>query len=175
MKDKNTANTPITETTQFEHERRFFPDLKNFLFDQTLYPKKEIVQGYLEDEFHTRIREECDSEWNYKFWQTRKTGEGVSRLEDEQLISRNEFGHMWEYIVCSLSKTRYFVDCGNYIAEVNVFHGNLAGYVQIEVEFKTHDEAVAFVPPSWFGIEVTDDKRHGNYYLAKNGCKDLLV
>jgi len=41
--------------------------------------------------------------------------------------------------------------------------------VQIEVEFDSNEEAVAFVPPAWLGEEVTHDKAHGNYSLAKYG------
>lgn len=170
----STSNTTtVGEIIPLEHERRFFPNLKTFEFDITLYKKKEILQGYLEDKLGTRLRKECEKEGIYVYWQTRKTGKGVSRSEDEQSISKEIFDLMWANIICSLIKTRYFMPWNDVIVEINIFHGGLKGYIQIEVEFETHEEAVAFVPPEWFGIEVTDDSRHGNYALAKYGCKDF--
>ena len=160
----------------FEHERRFFPDLTLFSFDPLLYEEVYIEQGYLEDELRTRIRLERCEDGTRKYLQTRKNGEGVSRTEDEIEISEEVFNVLWQSVEVSLIKSRYFVPlpANDKVAEVNIFQGELRGYIQIEVEFNTHEEAVAFVPPEWFGIDVTDEKEHGNYYLAKHGCGALL-
>jgi CYTH domain-containing protein len=157
-----------------EHERRFFPDVTEFIFNSVEYEKVDILQGYLEDILKTRLRAECDSFGEYTYWQTRKSGSGISRHEDEQEITKEAFEHGWKDVKYHLSKDRYFVPVGNVIAEVNIFQGRLYGYIQIEVEFPSHQEAIAFIPSAWFGKEVTDDKKHGNYYLAKYGCKKLL-
>lgn len=157
-----------------EHERRFFPNLMTFNFKPGVHPVTIITQAYLEDSQKTRIREELKLPSSRIYLQTRKTGSGVSRTEDEYEIPKRAYEAMLTIAKCKLIKRRYFVQCDGYVAEVNIFEGDLEGYIQIEVEFATKEEAVAFVPPDWFGIEVTDDNRHGNYSLAKNGCKELL-
>ncbi|MFA5997449.1 MAG: adenylate cyclase [Candidatus Paceibacterota bacterium] len=159
----------MTNAIHFEHERRFVPDLKDLPFDYQTFPMKSIRQGYLDDELKTRLRDEYDIEGNHICLQTRKTGSGISRQEDECEISRNEFDMRWKNTTCSLDKTRYYIPWEGALVELNIFHGDLEGYAQIEVEFPTHEDAVAFIPPSWFGKEVTDDSGHGNHHLAKYG------
>lgn len=66
-------------------------------------------------------------------------------------------------------KTRYqFEENGTRIF-VDVYSGNLEGLVVAEVEFASVAEAEAFVPPSWFGQDITSDKRYKNANLAKDG------
>lgn len=157
-----------------EHERKFFPDLSKFLFTPNLYRKKFIAQGYLEDSLRTRIRHEYNDKGIHVYTQTRKSGKGISRSEDEQTISKELFDTMWNAVQYSLTKSRYLIPFGDIVAEYNIFHGNLEGYVQIEVEFDNHKDAVTFIPPEWFGLEVTDDSRHDNYSLAKHGLQGIL-
>lgn len=164
----------IKKQIPVEHERRFFPNLATFMFNKDQYPSTLIIQAYLEDELRTRIRDEFDRLTGHVYTQTRKTGDGVSRPEDEHKISKKAFDAMLENATCQLVKIRYFMPYDGFVAQVNFFEGDLSGYVQIEVEFDTEEEANPFVPPAWLGLEVTHDKRHGNYWLAKYGCKDLL-
>lgn len=93
----------------------------------------------------------------------------MSRIEDEKEITEDIFNAKWKNVCCSLKKTRYFITFNETLYELNIFHGNLDGYIQIEVEFKTHEDALAFIPPAWLGKEVTDDKAHNNSTLAKYG------
>ena len=37
----------------------------------------------------------------------------------------------------------------------------------VEVEFESVEQANSFVPPEWFGDDVTNDKRYHNSYLSK--------
>lgn len=166
---QNKTTTQEAGTIPFEHERRFFPKLENLPFQFGQYPMTYITQGYLEDGLGTRLRDERNSAGEHTYLLTRKTGEGVSRTEDEKEISEAEFAEQWPRVTCSLTKDRYFITWNGIDLQLNIFHGPLEEYVQIEVEFSTNEEAVAFQPPEWFGPEVTDDKRHGNYSLAKNG------
>ncbi len=157
-----------------EHERRFFPDRSTFKFDKHLYPSVFIIQSYLEDELRTRIRDEFDASTGHVYTLTRKTGEGVSRVENERTITKHKYCALFQKATCKLSKRRFFMQCEGYVAQVNFFEEKLQGYVQIEVEFQTNEDAKAFRPPNWFGLEVTEDKRHDNYALAKHGCNELL-
>lgn len=155
--------------TPMEHERRFFPNILDIPLHFRTYPVSYIEQGYIGGASGARLRREL-KDGVMTFTQTRKTGEGVSRQEEEIEISVPTFADMWENVECSLRKSRYYIPWKNVVVELNIFHGILSGYVQIEVEFNSHEEAMAFIPPEWFGLEVTLDKRHGNYSLAKNGA-----
>jgi len=41
-----------------------------------------------------------------------------------------------------------------------------------EVEFSSVAQAEAFVPPAWFGKEITEDIRYKNTHLSKYGIPD---
>ena len=161
----------MTANNGMEHERRFAPQLnekqiQNLLDDR--FASRLITQAYLGDGQKTRIREElCMGVYTYT--QTRKTGSGISRTEEEVGITESDFHRLLETAECSLAKTRYFIPFGEHNIELNIFHGALDGYHQIEVEFDSHEAAVAFVPPAWFGPDVTDNDAHSNYSLAKHG------
>lgn len=55
----------------------------------------------------------------------------------------------------------------NLIAEIDVFHGRLDGLILIEVEFPDEETALHFIPPTWFGREVTFDKAYHNSNLSR--------
>lgn len=164
---------------KMEHERRFYPSPCMLPIDYPTFPKLLIEQGYLEDEPRTRLRDECDEFDVHTYLLTRKSGGGISREEDETEISKDAFKIGWQKRTCDLQKTRYYYPLENGTAQINIFHavsrtGTLDTYIQIEVEFGSHKEAIDFVPPEWFGEEVTDDPRHGNYALAKQGFNGLI-
>lgn len=157
-----------------EHERRFLvPNLNLMPVPFYLCRMVYIIQGYLEDEERTRLRDEL-SGIAHEYIRTNKTGSGISRIEIEKQMSAKNFWTMWKEVQCSLTKSRYFLPFGDTTVELNIFHGQLAGYMQYEVEFKSTEEALAFITPEWFGKEVTNDERHGNFSLAKNGIPKSL-
>ena len=51
--------------------------------------------------------------------------------------------------------------------ELDVFEGELAPLQLAEVEFETKEEAEHFVPPAWFGQDVTFSSRYHNSTLSK--------
>lgn len=163
------AMSAPTNTPAMEHERRFAPvAVTAFPFSLSDLPCALIWQGYLNDTVGTRIRSEYRDK-KVSFTRTVKTGEGVSRIEDERTITEGEFDAMQKNVECYLSKERYFADWNGVEVQVNVFTGTLQSYLQIEVEFPTAEAATVFVPPDWFGPEVTHNSLHGNYRLAKDG------
>ena len=128
-----------------------------------------IRQAYLEDEARTRIRR-TSCRGQDSFTVIRITEDEGSRQENEYTISEDVFNDLKQMAKCSLEKSRYLIPIPNgFVAELNIFHGSLAGYLQIEVEFVSEKEAKAFIPPYWFGQEVTLDSSHRNYHLAKYG------
>ena len=52
------------------------------------------------------------------------------------------------------------------VAEVDVFHGRHDGLVLVEVEFPNTQTANNFVPPEWFGEDVSEDPCYRNSFLA---------
>ena len=54
-------------------------------------------------------------------------------------------------------------------AELDVYYEDLAGFMNVEVEFPDMKKAVLFTPPDWFGQEVTQDKRYTNGSMSKYG------
>ena len=67
-----------------------------------------------------------------------------------------------------IRKTRTRIPLENkLIAELDVYHG--IDLRVVEVEFKNKSEVDAFIPPQWFGEEVTDNKQYKNKNLAIKG------
>jgi CYTH domain-containing protein len=68
-----------------------------------------------------------------------------------------------------VAKTRYRVPLPSHpglTAELDIFHGFHEGMTLVEVEFPDTATANAFVPPDWFGMDVSNDPRYRNSYLA---------
>ncbi len=151
-----------------EIERKFcvrkMPDL-------TACKGVEISQGYLsvgEDGTEIRLRRKGE-----QFYQTVKQGKGVQRTEVEVELSRAQFDSLWPLTEGRrVEKVRYEMDEGIWTIELDVYRGHLQGLVVVEVEFETVDESSRFVPPLWFGREVTDDDRYKNAVLAHRGTPD---
>ena len=144
-----------------EIERKYLIDrLPEHLED---YPHSEIEQGYLNRQPVLRIRRRDDE---YIF--TYKGGGLMVRREEEFPLDEASYRHLREKIDGQLiQKTRYRIPLGSYTIELDVFHGSLAPLVLAEVEFPTVGEANAFVPPDWFGTDVTMDGRYHNSYLSR--------
>jgi len=99
-----------------------------------------------------------------------KGGRGLQRTEVEVAIGPSEFEELWALAADRrIAKTRHRIDLDDYVAEVDLYTGPLDGLVMVEVEFPSRREAEAFVPPPWFGEDVTDDPRWSNAALATSG------
>jgi len=67
-------------------------------------------------------------------------------------------------------KHRYHFPMPPFLAEIDHFFCKSSlkdDEVKIEVEFETEEEMDAFVPPAWFGKEVTNNKKYSNAYIAQ--------
>lgn len=141
------------------------------------FPKKEIEQGYLCTQPVVRIRKSNDS-----YILTYKSGplqEGVedTRVNQEVEVPLNKEGyrHLSKKVDNHLiSKTRYLIPLPDgHMGELDIFHGRLDGLYFIEVEFKDEEDARQFVPPGWFGENVSNDGRYANSFLSS--CDNLDV
>ncbi len=105
-----------------------------------------------------------------------KAGTGLSRTEVELPISLAQAEALWPYTARRrIAKTRHRVvldDDARLVAEVDVYGGALSGLCVVEVEFDSEEDAAAFVPPEWFGRELTGEVGWGNAALARDGRPD---
>lgn len=125
---------------------------------------RRIDQGYvaLDEGAEVRVRRIGD-----ELWLTVKGTGGLSRVEEEVRLSREQFESLWPLTEGRrIEKTRHTLPGG---VEVDVYDGSLTGLVVAEIEFASEEESAAFVPPDWFGAEVTDDPRYKNRALAVGG------
>lgn len=128
------------------------------------YPSKKIEQGYLCTSPVVRIRRSND---NYIL--TYK-GSGLMVREEYNLpLTEEAFVHLKSKIDGILiQKTRYLIPyLQKYTIELDVFEGELAPLQLAEVEFDSEDEANSFVPPDWFGEDVTFSSQYHNSNLSK--------
>ena len=135
---------------------------------------EELQQGYISLEPEIRIRRIGESH----FILTVKRGTGLVREEWETDISQQEYENLSTRIYPGtrmIEKRRYHIelqDCR--IAELHVHGGHLAGFNYVEVEFSTVEQAKSFVPPDWFGSEVTEDARFSYGTLAHEDGMELV-
>lgn len=143
-----------------EIERKFtikeLPDLNNYKY-------KKLTQAYLNTAPVIRIRREDE---NYVL--TYK-GKGLLAREEHNLpLNAESFEHLLPKADgLIISKTRYLIPYEKYTIELDIFEEDLEPLIIAEVEFKSEEEAHAFVPPSWFDQDVTQDKRYHNSNLSK--------
>ena len=124
-----------------------------------------IAQGYLATESagrQVRLRKKGKTASL-----TFKVGRGRSREEREIKLSPKQFAALWPATAGRrLCKLRYEIPWQNRLIEVDVYRGKNKGLIVAEVEFPTREACRKFKPPSWFGREVTAEKRYSNVRLA---------
>lgn len=128
------------------------------------YPCRLITQGYLNTDPVIRIRQDNDL---YEL--TYKSKGFMTRQEYNLPLTKEAFEHLLTKIDGHLiQKKRYMIplDCG-LTAELDIFEGNLAPLILAEVEFPTEEAALTFVPPLWFGEDVTFSGKYHNSNLSK--------
>lgn len=152
-----------------EIERKFLVE-ELPLADMQQAVVEEIQQGYLirEPEREVRIRRKGEL-----FYLTEKKGTGLSREEHEMLISELIFDTLWPLTAgTQLEKARSTFLFDGYQLELDVYHGALQPLMTLETEFSSEEQALAWSPPWFAGLEVTGDKRYKNAQLAESGKPD---
>lgn len=93
---------------------------------------------------------------------------GSERREVEIALGQEQASELWG--ICGdqiVSKTRFLIPIDRgLVAEVDIFSGRWAGLMMVEVEFGDRIQMAGFLPPVWFGSEVTSDPRFTNAGLA---------
>jgi CYTH domain-containing protein len=144
-----------------EIERKFL--VREMPADLERFACRRIEQAYLCTNPVLRIRRDNDD-----YYMTYKSGGMMAREEYEHPLNAQAYRHLLEKADGNIiSKRRYMIPLGAYTAELDVFEGVHEGLVIVEVEFPDQAQAEAFMPPAWFGQEVTFDGRYHNSYLSR--------
>lgn len=140
--------------------------------DLSLYESKKLMQGYLCTDPTVRVRKEDDE---YYMTYKRKGGDNPAAKEEYNLfLSKEAFEKLIKKSDGNIiSKTRYLIPIGtssrgnNLVAELDVFDAPFAPLKFIEVEFQSISEMNEFIPPEWFGEDVTDNPDYYNSNMSK--------
>jgi len=99
----------------------------------------------------------------------------LSRKEEITIpLDEEEFRKLRPLSVRGLAKTRYYLPLpGGLTAELDVFRGRLEGLVMVEVEFPNEASRRSFVPPPWFGRDVSQEAWSANSWLAGRSLDEV--
>lgn len=130
------------------------------------YPFHHIEQGYLNTEPVVRVRRE-----DQEYYLTYKSKGLLSREEYNLPLTKEAYDHLIQKSDGNiLTKKRYLIPvegADRLTIELDVFEGKFEGLILAEVEFETQEEAMAFIPPSWFDRDVTFSGEYQNSQLSK--------
>ena len=143
---------------------------RKYLIDGTLPFSLEpfschlIEQAYLCTAPVVRVRrQDQDYILTYK-------GSGLMAREEYNLpLTQESYEHLKpkaDGIV--ISKTRYLIpEKDGLTIELDVFHEDYDGLLLAEVEFESEEQANTYIPPEWFGEDVTYSSAYHNSTLSK--------
>jgi adenylate cyclase len=147
-----------------EIERKFL--VKNELWREHVITSTAIRQAYLSSGSNAAVRIRIADD---KAYLTIKGATvGISRPEFEYEIPVADAEAMLDLRPggAVIKKTRYQVQYGEHMWDLDIFHGDNNGLKMAEVELGS--EAEEFQIPEWVSEEVTRDKRYSNSSLVEN-------
>ena len=151
-----------------EIERKFLISQENLPQNLVSYPSKKIQQGYLCTDPVVRIRRSNDS-----YYLTYKSKGLMCREEYNLPLTQEAYVHLkpiTDGVI--ISKTRYVIpEKDGLTIELDIFDTPYQGLFLAEVEFSSEEEAISYIPPEWFGEEVTNSSKYHNSTLSKGICQ----
>ncbi len=151
-----------------EVERWFLPKYKLL---PPLRKGTRMVQGYLSAKPTVRVRiERTWWGWRRAYLTLKRDRIGITRREHEFQISVRLARKLLALSILPLvEKTRYYLSYdgeGDYVWEVDVFHGKNDGLIKIEIELD-REEVILSLPP-WIYTEVSYHEGYSSKSLAEN-------
>lgn len=148
-----------------EIERKYL--IHQIPFSLKVYEVHRIEQAYLCTEPVIRIRREDSN-----FYITYKSKGLMIREEHNLPLTEESYHHLLKKADGNIiTKNRYKIPYnnmnGSYTIELDIFSDIFDGLMLAEVEFTTEEEALAFVPPDWFGEDVTFSSEYHNSTLSR--------
>ena len=151
-----------------EIEKKYLISTLPFKLDQ--YPFEEIEQGYLCKNPVVRVRKKGGH-----YILTYKSREGVEKVEKlcvanevEVPLTMESYEHLRDKADGNLiTKTRYKIPYDStHTIELDIFKGKHKGLILAEVEFASLEEVEHFIPPTWFGEDVSGNPCYSNSFLS---------
>lgn len=152
----------------YEIERKFL--VKGDYKSQS-FKSLPIKQGYLSLSGISVIRVRVKGEKAFITVKSALAEGKIKRHEWEYEIPVEDAGEM--LLLCEdavIDKTRYLIDYGGHLFEVDEFYGDNEGLVIAEIELEDEDEP--FDRPGWLGDEVTGNVRYYNSFLSMHPYKE---
>ena len=147
-----------------EIERKFL--VKDDSYKVMAFSSSRIAQGYICSARGRTVRIRIRDEKGYLTIKGPAGENGLSRYEWEKEIPLDEARELMK--LCEpgmIDKTRYLVQSGKHVFEVDEFYGENEGLVVAEVELASEDEY--FEKPGFIGEEVTGIAKYYNSFLMK--------
>ena len=128
------------------------------------YPCRHIEQAYLCTEPVVRIRRDAQD-----YYLTYKSKGLMIREEYNLPLTEEAYLHLKSKADGRIiSKLRYMIPLNEALtAELDIFQGDLHPLKLVEVEFDNLEDANAFIPPAWFGQDVTNSSAYHNSTLSQ--------
>ncbi len=145
-----------------EIERKFL--IKELPAPLDMYHCRTIEQGYLSTRPVVRVRRDDD-----QYYLTYKGGGMMAREEYNLPLDADSYAHLIQKADGNIiTKRRYEIPLDNKLTiELDIFEGVFEGTVIAEVEFSSTQEADSFIPPDWFGEDVTFNPEYHNSNMSK--------
>ena len=147
-----------------EIERKYLIDRDLLPENLASYPHSLIEQAYLCTHPVVRVRRQDDS-----YILTYKGGGMMSREEYNLPLTGEAYAHLLKKADGTIiTKTRYRIPLGRdgLTIELDLFAGKWEGLILAEVEFPDLESAEHFLPPAWFGEDVTFKEQYHNSWMS---------
>ncbi len=152
--------------------------VKDIPEDLSGYKVIDMEQAYLNVHPTVRIRRE-----NEDYFLTYKgiSDNDISHTEYNLPLTKEAYDHMMpKHDGRIIRKKRYVIPLknsadGSLKAELDIFDEPFAPLMIVEVEFPSMYAASSFIPPEWFGEEVTHDRRFKNAIMAIDPSFDPMA
>lgn len=142
-------------------------------FKSQAFRSERITQGYLSSVPERTVRVRIKGNEGFITIKGRSNASGLTRYEWEKEIPLDEARELLQLSEPGMiDKTRYLVQVGKHVFEVDEFYGENEGLILAEIELQYENEP--FEKPEWLGKEVTGDPRYYNAMLSKKPYKNLL-
>lgn len=145
-----------------EIERKFL--IRKLPDNLTSYKARKIEQAYLCTDPVVRVRRDNDV-----YYLTYKSKGMIVREEYNLPLTKEAYGHLLAKADGNIiTKTRYEIpEKDNLTIELDVFEGKFDGLLLAEVEFSSEEEALGYIPPEWFGEDVSNSTKYHNSTLSR--------
>jgi len=146
-----------------EIERKFLVNSNAYKSEAS--KSKRISQGFLNSHKERTVRVRIIDDKGFITIKGKSSESGLSRFEWETEIPCEEAKTLLK--LCEpgrIEKTRYYINVGQHIFEVDEFYGDNQGLIVAEIELAKEEEA--FEKPNWLGQEVTGEVKYYNSMLS---------